>query len=464
MVRRIFSEYLAGLGDRAIANGLNRDRILCPSARRPEQNTHRLADGWQGSTVRSILENPRYTGYAIFGRWTKQETLVDPDDVAAGHVVRFRRSTPDRVVRSRKPSHPKTISVDDFTQAQLLRRSKAADGLRTARKTERSARPVKQHYLFRGRIRCAICRRKMEGSPRKHAMYYRCPARTLAPGFPVLAMHPAAIYLREDTIRDAINEWFAELFHRDHVDKTVAALVASQDGAGQKATGRDAAEHRLAKAEAEIRRFQAAIAAGIDPTALVEAINTAQAERAAAQAEINNTPALNLMEAAEVHARIASLGDVPATLSRGSREKLAELYAGTDLQVLYEPGGSTAEISMRVNSVRVRGGIRTPVRGTSPGFREVAHASTIPAWVRWRRCSGSPGLSRWSEVLVASRGSWLGQGVGLAGHGGDGGGGVDDHHLFGYNCGEHDRRAVFDPAEAPDGAGSLMAPRWSMVC
>jgi hypothetical protein len=69
------------------------------------------------------------------------------------------------------------------------------------------------------------------------------------------------------------------------------------------------------------------------------------------------------MEAAEVYARIDSLGDVSATLNKGSREKLAELYAGTDLQVLSEPGGSTAAISMRVNSVRVRGGTRTPVRG-----------------------------------------------------------------------------------------------------
>ena len=32
-----------GGGDRAIANGLNRDGIPCPSARRPEQNRHRLA-------------------------------------------------------------------------------------------------------------------------------------------------------------------------------------------------------------------------------------------------------------------------------------------------------------------------------------------------------------------------------------------------------------------------------------
>jgi hypothetical protein len=65
VVQRIFAEYLDGNGDRAIANGLNRYGILCPSARRPDQNRHRLADGWQGSTVRAILENPRYTGYAF---------------------------------------------------------------------------------------------------------------------------------------------------------------------------------------------------------------------------------------------------------------------------------------------------------------------------------------------------------------------------------------------------------------
>jgi hypothetical protein len=41
----------------------------------------------------------------------------------------------------------------------------------------------------------------------------------------------------------------------------------------------------MADAEARLRRFQAAIAAGIDPAALVEVINTAQGERAAAPAE-----------------------------------------------------------------------------------------------------------------------------------------------------------------------------------
>ncbi|MEV4730142.1 recombinase family protein [Saccharopolyspora sp. NPDC049426] len=44
VVRWIFAEYLSGRGDRAIANGLNRDGFPCPSARRAEQNRHRLAE------------------------------------------------------------------------------------------------------------------------------------------------------------------------------------------------------------------------------------------------------------------------------------------------------------------------------------------------------------------------------------------------------------------------------------
>ena len=46
VVRRIFADYVDGKGDRAIAEGLNRDGVPCPSARRPDQNRHRLADGW----------------------------------------------------------------------------------------------------------------------------------------------------------------------------------------------------------------------------------------------------------------------------------------------------------------------------------------------------------------------------------------------------------------------------------
>jgi hypothetical protein len=196
VVRRIFAEYLDGKGDRAIAAGLNRDGIVCPSARRPDQNRHRLADGWQGSTVRAILENPRYTGYAFFGRWAKHETLLDPDDVAAGHIVRFRRARSERVVRSRLPAHPAIVSVETFTQTQLLRRAKRpADCARFESRNATAARP-------RGPTRCeaasdARCVTGKWKPARAHELYYRCPARTLAPNSAALATHPPTVYVPE---------------------------------------------------------------------------------------------------------------------------------------------------------------------------------------------------------------------------------------------------------------------------
>jgi DNA invertase Pin-like site-specific DNA recombinase len=358
VVRRIFDEYLEGLGDRAVAHSLNRDGIACPSAQRPEQNRHRLADGWQGSTVRAILENPRYTGYAVFGRWTKHETLLDPDDVAAGHVVRFRRASPDRVVRSRRPAHPEIVSVEVFTQAQLLRRSRAAGGMRGRAKLERTRTSGTRPYLLRGLVQCGICTRRMQGATiRKINTYYRCHARTLAPGSAALSDHPRTVNLREDVLLEPLNEWIGRLFDRVNVDRTVAALIGSQDGP-KGSDAQSVAKKRLADAETRLRRFQAAIEAGVDPSALVEAINEAQDQRAAARAQLTGLPAPNLMTEAEAYARIDSLGDIAQTLKKGSPENLSRLYRALHLQLNYHPveRAVDATISVRVVSECVRGG------------------------------------------------------------------------------------------------------------
>lgn len=358
VVRRIFAEYLGGMGDRAIANGLNRDGIACPSARRPDQNRHRRADGWQGSTIRSILENPRYTGYAFFGRWTKHEMLIDPDDVGAGHVTRFRRAAPDRVVRSRMPAHPAIVSVEDFTSAQLLRRSKAAGGLATARKAERGGRSTARPYLLRGMVRCGACRRRMQGATIRNGTYYRCTTRSMAPGSAALVDHPTTVNVREDAVIDAVNSWLGHLFDRDHLDETVAALVESQGGPDVTTKGRERAKARLADAEQRLRRYQAAVAAGVEPAALVDAINAAQAERAAAQAEVDNAGERTAIDAAEVYAMVDSLGDVGTALREAQPDGLARLYRELDLELRYEPAELAvyATARPRVDSACVRGG------------------------------------------------------------------------------------------------------------
>lgn len=373
VVRRIFAEYLDGLGDRAIANGLNRDGIPCPSARRPEQNTHRLADGWQGSTVRSILENPRYTGYAVFGRWTKHETLLDPDDVAAGHVVRFRRSTPDRVVRSRKPAHPAIVDVQTFIDVQLRRRARAAGGLAGSRKLERGPKPTKRVYPLRGRVRCGVCERRMEGTPRDNRTYYRCAARTIVPGSPVLERHPKNVYLPERAVLDVLNEWIGRVFDPEHRDETVDQLLASVGVTGAEAASVTKAKTKITQARAMLRRLQDAIKAGVNPVALVDSINEAQAGLEAAEAEQANQPEVRTITRAEVYAMIDYLGDVGAALKRSDPAELQKLYEALRLEMIYHAEEKAVEVVIRPgrDSERVRGGTRTPVPRQSPGFREI---------------------------------------------------------------------------------------------
>jgi hypothetical protein len=118
--------------------------------RRHEVHVHRLADGWQGGTVRSIVDNRRYTGYAVFGRWTRHEVLAAPDGVAAGHVTRFHRADPDQVVRSRTQAHPAIVFVETFARTQLLRRSRAAGGLEGRRRIERGLTPAKHTDTLEG--------------------------------------------------------------------------------------------------------------------------------------------------------------------------------------------------------------------------------------------------------------------------------------------------------------------------
>jgi DNA invertase Pin-like site-specific DNA recombinase len=359
VVRRIFTAYLAGNGDRAIAGMLNRAGVPCPSARRPDQNSHRIADGWQSSTVRSILDNPRYTGYAIFGRWARQETLIDPDDVAAGHVTRFRRAAPEKIVRSREPAHPAIVSVEDFTQAQLLRRTKAAGGLATARKSVRGGRSTAREYLLRGLVRCGVCDRRMQGATIRAGAYYRCTTRTMAPGAAAVADHPATVNLREDQVIELINGWIGGLFAPENLDETVATLVGDQSGVTAPGGAQvEDARARHADAETRLRRYREAIGAGVDPTALIEAINQAQAERAAAQTQISGATTGGTLDIAEVYAMIDSLGDIAGTFKEAKPAALGRLYRELDLSMRYVPGERAVYMRARprVDSARVRGG------------------------------------------------------------------------------------------------------------
>jgi hypothetical protein len=78
--------------------------------------------------------------------------------------------------------------------------------------------------------------------------------------------------------------------------------------------------------------------AGVDPSAVKDAINAAQAEREAAHAEVEAVPPSTRLEAAEVYPMIDALGDVGGALKRAQPDSLVKLYRDLGIEVP-PPGG-----------------------------------------------------------------------------------------------------------------------------
>ncbi|MFF5988361.1 hypothetical protein [Prauserella flavalba] len=137
----------------------------------------------------------------------------------------------------------------------------------------------------------------------------------------------------------------------------MAHLLASRGGESG-ASARERAGQRVADAEARIRRHQAAIEAGVDPTALVEVINEAQAERAAARAALESLPDAPSVTRADVYAMIDSLGDVRSAITENKPTPLARLYEKLKLELRYEPQERAVFVTAtpRVANECVRGG------------------------------------------------------------------------------------------------------------
>ncbi|MFC3892780.1 hypothetical protein ACFOWZ_14975 [Lentzea rhizosphaerae] len=70
--------------------------------------------------------------------------------------------------------------------------------------------------------------------------------------------------------------------------------------------------------------------------ALVDAINEAEEQRAAAIAELKCLPAPTTLTSAEVQARLDGLDDVTTIITEGRPERLARLYEDFGVELRYE--------------------------------------------------------------------------------------------------------------------------------
>ncbi|MGR6320810.1 recombinase family protein [Micromonospora soli] len=355
IVRRIFAEFLAGIGLFAIAEGLTANHVPCPSAHDRARNPHRSGIAWSKSAVRVILTNPRYTGRQVWNKQRTDEVLLDVDDVAMGHTGVMRWNTRDKWVVSKEIIHEPLIDDATFEQVQaiLQRRGRGTGGQHVKQRT-------RNPYVFRGMIYCAACDRRMQGQYNHGDAYYRCrfpQEYALANQVP----HPRNVYLREDALTDPLDTWLASAFTPHRIEQTITALADAQPLNLPPAPA-TAAQTIINECDAKLERYRAALDAGADPAVVTGWIAQTQTERARAEAELDanagNSP--RQMSRAEIRDLVTALGDIAAALRDADPADKAEVYRQLGLRLTYQPETQTVRASVDLSAHR---GVMVCVRG-----------------------------------------------------------------------------------------------------
>jgi site-specific DNA recombinase len=278
VVARIFAEFLAGAGIFAIAEGLTRDGIPCPSAHDPGRNKHRSGIAWSKGAVRVILTNPRYTGRQVWNRQRKDEVLIDVADVALGNVTKMRWNDASQWIWSDEVTHPPVIAAETFQQARDILASRGRGPC------QHRAHDRPRSYAFVGSLYCGVCQRRMQGQWINAAPYYRCrfPAEYALAN---KVSHPRNVYLRQDAFDTAVNTWLATAFAPARLSDTIDQIMAGQLVRAD-STAAQAAMARIEDASVKMARYRATLDAGGDPEEIGKWIAQAKTQRLAAEAEL----------------------------------------------------------------------------------------------------------------------------------------------------------------------------------
>ncbi|MHB1782267.1 MAG: recombinase family protein [Acidimicrobiales bacterium] len=253
VVARIFQMYLAGAGLRTIAQVLADDRVPSPSAHDKARNPHRLGRGWSFATVQTILQNPRYTGYQVWGRQPRHEELLDPTAPQDGYRTHQRWADTDAWIHSSELAQEPLVDEATYRRAQALMRAKGAD----VKRSIRSAKTNSQ-YLFTGRVTCAMCGRKMSGHRSGARLGYACRIRD-AYALGNADPHPRSVWLTERDLTAVALEWLAEIFAPANRDRVLAGIA---DAAAEPDPDLARAEIDLRSADTQIARLVNGVAEG----------------------------------------------------------------------------------------------------------------------------------------------------------------------------------------------------------
>jgi DNA invertase Pin-like site-specific DNA recombinase len=328
IVERIYDEYLNGSGIYMIAEGLTRDGVPCPSAADPKRNSHRTGIAWSKSAVRSILRNPRYTGREVWNKQRRDETLIDVEDVALGHETKLRWNDVDEWIWPTETTHDPIIDPEAFARAQ---QQAGAGAQRATRRVNRR----KNTYALRGLLRCAACGARMQGNWNHDRAHYRC----RVPAEYALANkvdHPPTIYLREDHVLPALDNWIASVFDPANIDDTIAALTEAQAPSEADDSRIEAARRALDEANEKIDRLVTAIESGSPADMLGPRLQELRAAKLAAERHLQAARPRDLVDESRIRALIDAVGPIADVLADADPEAKARLYNELGLELTFD--------------------------------------------------------------------------------------------------------------------------------
>ncbi|WP_084655434.1 recombinase family protein [Nocardia altamirensis] len=250
-----------------IADRLNEDLTTNPAPIPVDPET--ATGHWTHSNVRDVVTNPKHTGHMVWNR-------------------RGRKSNKNRInpvaewVWSEAPVHEPLVSMEEFLLAQEVsserERSRAAAGPNSHPDTKRS-------YLFRSRLACDHCNRRMFGKTRKVSAYYVCaPKKGYIP-----EGHPTAgqFFVREQDLIEHLNTFlnrhvFGE-YRRTLLEDSDVDAKAASEREKQSVTLRQG----IAEAETKMKRLVRSLELVDDPDReLVRDINDRRAELRTQQTQL----------------------------------------------------------------------------------------------------------------------------------------------------------------------------------
>jgi len=152
--------------------------------------------------------------------------------------------------------------------------------------------------------------------------------------------HPRNVYVREDQILRPLDGWLAQVFDPGQLDTILDALEAAAGSTGDASQAKvQTARRRATECDTRLARYRAAFEAGTDPAVVSAWIAEVQAERLAAEVELERATGQQnrRMSRDQLAALVNGLGNLLDVLATAAPEDKAEVYRRLGLQLTYDP-------------------------------------------------------------------------------------------------------------------------------